>query len=452
MTPVIFFDIGQTLATARLDANRRLIGFTVLPGVLAALEGLRERSLRMGIISNRDDIPAETVTRELDRSGLLEFFDPSLIIFAPKDSPAPFSRAAAQADVPTRECYFVGESNEERSHALHAGFAGAIPDPSLVLDVLDGGALFFASISLPEEIDPEAENDAWSTAFSDSALVPLRVSNNRRRVEVITTTAAIARLRNVGIEIKELGKKDAPQWNDLYLIRDDRSAPEDFASAKAFSISFLEEKGRDDLVVGSAYEGLFIALPAGVSIDDLHFPEALHGHNDRLIPDKSLIATFENKSTCETQPPDTALSPFLNTPELEVLQGITPSVMQKIHERYIGVAPLATSQSPVVSRHIEHADNKRVTDALVGHFAEVGGSGIVVRRHPFKYDGLRLENIEAELPGELPNSFVLITAHLDSIARSGAGDLTRLPIRRPERTTTRVDWQRSCLRLVLLPD
>src|SRR5215212_4698280 len=145
MMPVIFFDIGQTLATAGLDANRRLIGFTVLPGVLAALKGLRERSLRMGIISNRDDIPADTVTRELDRSGLLEFFDRRLIIFAPKDSPAPFSRAAALAGVPATECYFVGESNEERSHALNAGFARVVPDPSLVLDVLDGEALFFAS-------------------------------------------------------------------------------------------------------------------------------------------------------------------------------------------------------------------------------------------------------------------------------------------------------------------
>src|SRR5688572_1885105 len=112
MTPVIFFDIGQTLATARLDANGQLIGFTVLPGVLSALKGLRERSLKMGIISNRGDMSAETVTRELDRSGLLQFFDERLIIFALKDSPAPFSRAAEQAGVPTAECFFVGESNE----------------------------------------------------------------------------------------------------------------------------------------------------------------------------------------------------------------------------------------------------------------------------------------------------------------------------------------------------
>lgn len=131
--PVIFFDIGQTLATARLDANGRLVGFTVLPGVQEALERLRERSLRMGIISNRGNVPAETVTRALDVSGLLEFFDPRLIIFAPKDSPAPFARAAEQAGVPPAECFFVGESDEERTHALSAGFAGAIPHPALVL-------------------------------------------------------------------------------------------------------------------------------------------------------------------------------------------------------------------------------------------------------------------------------------------------------------------------------
>src|SRR5687767_4843715 len=109
MMPVIFFDIGQTLATARLDAKGELIGFTVLPGVQEALEGLRERSLRMGIISHRGGIPAGTVRQELDRSGLLQFFDPHLIIFARKDSPAPFVDAAAKAGVPTSECFFVGE-------------------------------------------------------------------------------------------------------------------------------------------------------------------------------------------------------------------------------------------------------------------------------------------------------------------------------------------------------
>lgn len=419
--PIIFFDIGQTLATPRLDANGQLIGFTVLPGVLEALEALRERALRMGIISNRGNVPAVTVTRALDASGLFDFFDPRLIIFAPKDSPAPFARAAATAGVPPAECFFVGENNEERTHALSAGFAGAIPDPAHVLKVLDGEALFFASISRPAETDPVAEDDAWSTAFSDRALVPLRISNNPRRVEVITTTSVIAHLRDEGFEIQELGKENDPQTKDLYLIRDDRSVPAGFESAETFSADFLTKSGRQNLIVGSAYDGLLVALPASVSIEELHFPDALHGHNERLIPDRSLLVSLTNTSYSKSLMTDAGFAAVLGDQELEVLREITPAIMQQLHERYIGVAPLATSQSRVSSRHIQHVDNKRVTDALVRHFAEIGGSVIVVRRHPFKYQELRLENVEAEIPGKIRDSFVLITAHLDSTAIEGAG-------------------------------
>lgn len=415
--PVIFFDIGQTLATARLDANGQLDRFTVLPGVRAALEGLRERSLRMGIISHRGNFPADTVKLKLDQAGLLEFFDPSLILFAKKDSPAPFIEAAETAGVPPAECFFVGENNEEREFALKAKFAKAIPAPSLVLDVLDGESLFFASISRPAE----TENDVWSSAFRDNALVPLRVSNNPRRVEVVTTTAAIASLREAGFEVRELGKENDPQTSDLYLIRDDRPVPDDFAgSASDFSTSFVADQGWQDFVAGTAREGLFIALPAGVRIGQLHFPNALHGHNDRLIPDKSLLKALANTTASEDLLASADFSPTLDAAELAALGKITPELLQDIHERYIGVAPLAPSQDPIVSRNIEHADNKRVTDALASHFAEVGGADIVVRRHPFKYEGLQLENIEAELPGEMPDSFVLITAHLDSIALEGA--------------------------------
>ncbi|HSE18964.1 MAG TPA: M20/M25/M40 family metallo-hydrolase [Pyrinomonadaceae bacterium] len=421
MTPVIFFDIGQTLATARRDANGRLIGFTVLPGVIAALEGLRARSLRMGIISNRGSIPANTVIRELDRARLRNFFDPHLIIFAVKNSPAPFAAAAATAGEPAANCFFVGENNKERSHALTAGYAKAIPDPALVLDVLDGGALFFASVSPPAGTAPETENDVWSTAFSNPALLPLRVSKTPRRVEVLSTTAALARLRELEFQVQELGKEDDPQTADLYLIRDDRSVPAGFVSPAAFSTSVLAASGSQDLVVGSAGEGLIIALPAGTNIEQLHFPNALHGHNDRLIPDRSLLAALTNTSMSSRLVADSALVSSFATPALEALRGITPAVMQQIHERYIGVAPLAPAQAPVDSRHIEHADNQRVTDALVDHLAQAGGNGIVVTRYPFKYQGLRLENIEAELPGQLTDSFVLITAHLDSTAKSGAG-------------------------------
>lgn len=417
--PIIFFDIGETLATARLDGQGRLIGFTVLPGVHTALERLQERSLRMGIISNRGNFPAQTVTRALDAARLLVFFDPHLIVFERKDSPAPFARAAARAGIAPAECFFVGENKEERSHALNAGFARVIPDPSLVLNVLDGDALRFASIL--RRTVTEAEDEPWSKAFTEPALIPLRISNNPRRVEVLTTTSVLAHLRDVGFEVQELGKENDPQTKDLFLIRDDRSVPAGFASAAAFSTDFLAERGQQDLVVGYTSDGLLVTVPAGVSIDELHIPDSLHGHNELLIPDRSLLASLTNTSTSETLVSDASLAPVLGNEELEALRGITPATLQKLHERYIGITPLTSSQPPVVSRHIEHIDNNRVTEALVQHFAEVGGPQIVVRRHPFKFQGLRLENIEAELPGELENSFVLITAHLDSTAIEGAG-------------------------------
>ena len=417
--PVIFFDIGQTLATARLDAHGRLIGFTVLPGVLGALAALQARELRMGIISDRGDIPRPTVIQELDRSGLLNFFDQQIIIFEEKKSPAPFKTAANTAGVSPSECYFVGENNQERSHALTAGFAKAIPDPSLVIDVLDGAALFFASISPPHQTD--AENDVWSTAFSNPALIPLRISNNPLRAEVLTTTAMLDRMDDLGFDIQTLGKENDPETKDLYLVRDDRSMPEGLVDSEAFSTSFLAEQGFEDLVVGSADEGLFIALPGGVAIEELHFPDARHGHNDRLIPDKSLLASLKNNSASANLVSSSALAEVFDAAALAALHGITPAFMQQLHERYIGVASLTTSPGPVVSRHIQHADNKRVTDELVDHFTQLGGPGIVVSRHPFKYQGLKLQNIEAELPGQITNSFVLITAHLDSTAQPGAG-------------------------------
>jgi hypothetical protein len=414
---VIFFDIGDTLATPRLDAQGRLIEFIVLPGALPALRALSERSIRMGIISNRGNIPADTVTRALETSGLLSFFDPTLIIFERKDSPAPFTRAAFQAGVPPGECFFVGENNEERAHALNAGFQKAIPDPALVLDVLDGAALLFASLS-----HAETESDLWSKAFSELAVVPLRVANNPRSVQVVTTTLAIAPLHHAGFMVEYLGKEDDPQLADLYLVRDDRPVPEEFSSGAEFSNDFLANEGWSDLVVGKTDGSLLVALPAGVSIEQLHFPDALHGHNERLVPDTSLLRTLTTATTTFEAPTfDVDFALTFGNEELEALRGITPERVQRLHERYIGVAPLTVLGTPVVSRHIRHADNTRVTNALVDHFGEEGGAEIVVRRHPFKYQQLRLENIEAEFAGEDPDSFVLITAHLDSTAISSAG-------------------------------
>lgn len=95
---VIFFDIGDTLAAPKFDEEDRLVGFDVFPDALEALEDLRPRPFRLGLISNPGGESPDTVKLALEECGLLGFFDPAIIIFRKKDAPSvlslPFFRPA----------------------------------------------------------------------------------------------------------------------------------------------------------------------------------------------------------------------------------------------------------------------------------------------------------------------------------------------------------------------
>lgn len=126
---VVFFDIGDTLGSVRLSPSRdRIERIEVFPEVPRVLRELNERPpTRLGIISNRGRVSEEDVKRALAECGLLDSFDPNLIIFGPKDSTEIFKRAASQADLADapQECLFVGESVDERDFASQAGMKTA---------------------------------------------------------------------------------------------------------------------------------------------------------------------------------------------------------------------------------------------------------------------------------------------------------------------------------------
>lgn len=131
---IIFFDIGDTLATAVLDGSTgELSRFDVLPHVMETLQTLRDRGQRMGVISNPGDLSPEDVNARLDESGLLTFFDPEIIIYRKKDSPKVFAEAAAQAGAIPSDCIFVGEDRMERRRASQAGLK-TVSRPDLVLN------------------------------------------------------------------------------------------------------------------------------------------------------------------------------------------------------------------------------------------------------------------------------------------------------------------------------
>jgi FMN phosphatase YigB (HAD superfamily) len=136
---VAFFDIGNTLASVVIaPSGDRIERLTVLPDVPTVLAALSDRSVRLGIISDRGAIPAERVNQALEAAGILDFFEPTLIIYGKKDSPGIFEFAATQAGAPdpARRLLFVGEDPAERAQALQAGFLVA-PHPRFALPTLE---------------------------------------------------------------------------------------------------------------------------------------------------------------------------------------------------------------------------------------------------------------------------------------------------------------------------
>jgi len=130
-----FFDIGGTLANVTVGpGGDRITALEVLPEVPEVLDRLRAGGVRLGIISNPGSIPPDEVKRALADAGIP--FDPDLVIFGPKDSPAIFRLAATTHAHPGERLMFVGEDPAERAHAAEAGFM-VRSRPSLALDVLE---------------------------------------------------------------------------------------------------------------------------------------------------------------------------------------------------------------------------------------------------------------------------------------------------------------------------
>src|SRR5215213_5117812 len=141
--PVIFFDIGDTLASPVFSDDDRLQGFNVFPEALTALESLKSGGYQIGIISNAGDEAPDAVNNALRDCGLFDFFNPQYIFYKKKDSAKAFSDAAEEAGLKPDQCVFAGENSRERTFALEAGFLRVAPHPFLVEDVIEGIALVY---------------------------------------------------------------------------------------------------------------------------------------------------------------------------------------------------------------------------------------------------------------------------------------------------------------------
>jgi len=429
---VVFFDIGDTLGVPIFTLPPpRLRGLDVFPYVHDELQALRAHNVRLGIISNTGDDTGEAVDGVLEASGILDVFESQLRIYSKdvgftKASPEIFRLAAERAGhaATPHNCLFVGEDKEERRVAREAGFLVA-PHPRLAWEVLNGSHLLYVRIRVPYH----QRHREWRQALRALPVVPLYVTGEEgRQLYAITTRQAALQLDDLGFEVDRLGREDDPLEREVFLLRDDRQTRSGFLTPEGQSNALFS--GNDDAhcLLCSAREGLFVALPAGYTINRYHMQEARHGHTQKLLPDMGLFqsaAPAPQGSSVAALAATAPLAPGLAPEEVQYLRAITPELIRDHVERYAGQKPVQPAEpARITSRHIRHQDNVQATYALARDLESMGNGKFTVSVQRFLHEGHELYNIEAELPGAdatLRNEIVLITAHMDSTAAFSDG-------------------------------
>ncbi|MET8768094.1 HAD family hydrolase [Streptomyces sp. NPDC004658] len=206
--PVIFFDVGATLADARVEPDGSLM-LRPRPRVMAVLDALRD--VPTGIIS--DPGPgagaASRAATALHAAFPGRFTDETLVHWGTKDGRDIFDRAVAGAGQATAgDCVFVGEDARERAFAREAGMRTAA-DPVFARAATENRPVHRAWVELPEDRDLSE----LTTAVNDTEAVVVRGVPGRRVLAMATTRGAEA-LERAGFPVELQEQVDGEPVDD----------------------------------------------------------------------------------------------------------------------------------------------------------------------------------------------------------------------------------------------
>ncbi|MER6357940.1 HAD family hydrolase [Streptomyces sp. NPDC001634] len=183
--PVIFFDIGATLADVHMEPDGSLT-LQPLPRVMAVLDVLRE--VRKGIISNPGpaDGAAARAAAALDEAFPRCFTDEALVHWGAKDSRTIFDQAVASTGgAAADDCVFVGENAQERAFAREAGMRTA-SHPVFALATMENRAVLRTRIELPDGLGLAELN----AAVNETEAVVVKVVSEQLALGMVTTQGA----------------------------------------------------------------------------------------------------------------------------------------------------------------------------------------------------------------------------------------------------------------------
>lgn len=420
----VYFDICETLGTLQVSPNKNSNDLIVeeiypFPRTTEVLTLLSNLGFKLGIMSNSGVKYRNAVDNALKTSGLKEFFkEEGLLIYDGNEGLEPntrqiFELAINRSGENAADCYFVGDDRFERMIAHQLGM-GVSPHPLLTKNVIDGEKLQYVSIKLKAQAGSD-EAKRYSTVVSSAPIVPL-MATREDGDEVIAIAAESGFAQSLSKLQTAVDSFDSisPDISDLFLVRRDPAIDgweEDFLpKIEKWRLKYIVDgvrrfKNLDD--------GILIALPGNVHIDDFHPRNAQHGHTQKLISTDQLVDPygFWHSSKDENWLKQDSRIPALSKGETKVLKeeikgGDGGSIDQHVN-RYAGDAE---------SRHSRNPGNKTAVRKLVDDFQRIGKGDFRTRLYAFKMEWQILCNVEAELDGE-SEEVVITSAHLDSTAK-----------------------------------
>lgn len=411
--PVAFFDVTSLGSLRRSFTGEEPGALEPYPDVRAVLEALSADGVQLGVAATPGLATGDQLTALLERDGFAGLLAPQLTIArAGPEGFASIVDTAGAAIEPARSV-FVCEDRDLRSDALAAGLQVA-PHPRLAAAALAGRRLRYVRVSVPRE----HLSAGWRQAMLELELVPLHVAGEEGAViYAIATATAAAELDDLGFQAYRLGAPDEPLTTDVYVLRDDRQARTGFLVPAGSSSERLGTGEGAERVLASTRRGLYVAIPAGRSVETYHFDEARHGHTEKLLPDTGLLERFEELAAPTWLGPPTA-ERALAGEERSAFAGITPEGIAADLARYVGSEAIDEAGTRIRSRHILSPDNAVAVATLARDLEAIG---LTVTAHSFLHEGRSLANVEAELPGSDHDGLVLVTAHLDSTAAFSGG-------------------------------
>ncbi|MET0163482.1 MAG: hypothetical protein ABW318_00585, partial [Vicinamibacterales bacterium] len=244
--------------------------------------------------------------------------------------------------------------------------------------------------------------DAASSALQAQGFIPLHRSPGADGVVIgIAEAAALRTLAASGFSVAAIGAPNLPDTHDLYLLRDAVPTDEHLRQFPAHGAHVLLSTG----------EGLFAAIPADTSIEELHVPATRHGHNLKLLPSPALLQVED--LAAGFAPPADNLAPTAADAD-RVAELISAVRITDLVARLSGTG---ADDTPVSSRHVHHPDATRAVALLADEFDALE---LRSQRHTFTHEARVLENVFADIAGT-GDAMIWVTAHLDSTAGGEVG-------------------------------